>query len=246
MTNGPDYSFSAKERLLLRFGMPLLALFIRCWNATCRKSVIFLNGNEEQLISRHAGCIYATWHQRMFYFFHYFGPQKIIMMISQSKDGEFATAVARHLGFDAVRGSANRGGKSAMLALIRLLRKPDTRAGMMVDGSQGPPRILKIGTVRLARATGKPVIPVICGARRKIVFKSWDRYFLPLPFTDVVVIHGTPRFIPVNASNAECEVLRLEIEREMNHLADLCDLWWGGKPVGKPGFDLPANGADIY
>ncbi len=241
MPISPDYSFNARERLLLRFGIPLLAVLIRLWNRSCRKTVIFLRKDEEQLIRRHSGCIYATWHQRMFYFFHYFGPQKVIMMISQSKDGEYATAVARHLGFDAVRGSANRGGKSAMLALIRRLRRQYAKAGMMVDGSQGPPRVLKIGTVRLARATGKPVIPVICGARRKIVFNSWDRYFLPIPFSDVVVIHGTPRLIPDNASNTECETIRQEIEREMNHLADLCDGWWGGNPVGKPGFDLPAN-----
>ncbi len=243
MSQTQDYTFNTKERLLLKFGMPLVARLIRLWNQSCRTTIIHSSPEEKALIRDQGGCIYATWHQRMFYFFHYFGPQKIIMMISQSKDGEFATAVARHLGFDAVRGSTNRGAKSAMLTLIRRLRKSGTSAGMMVDGSQGPARILKMGTIHLARAVGKPVIPVVCGARRKIVFKSWDRYFLPMPFTEMVILHGTPRLVPSRATNAECEAIRLKIEEEMNYLADLCDLWWGGKPVGKPGYDLPAGDA---
>lgn len=241
MPDTVDYKFNARERLLLNLGTPLIAFLIKAWNRSCHVIKILKAPDEEQLIVRHQGCIYATWHQRMFYFFHYFGPKNVTMMISQSKDGEYATAVARHLGFKAVRGSANRGGKSAMLALIRTLRRNFAKAGMMVDGSQGPPRILKMGTVQLARATGKPIIPVMYGARRKIVFNSWDRYFLPAPFTDVIVIHGRTFRVPANATKTDCEHIRQQIEQEMNRLADRCDVWWGGQPVGKPGFDLPAN-----
>jgi hypothetical protein len=32
------------------------------------------------------------------------------------------------------------------------------------------------------------------------------------------------------------------ITERMNEMADRCDTWWGGTPVGKPGFDLPEGG----
>jgi lysophospholipid acyltransferase (LPLAT)-like uncharacterized protein len=111
---------------------------------------------------------------------------------------------------------------------------------MMADGPTGPPRQLKMGSIVLARETGLPIIPMMYGARRRIVFRSWDRYFLPMPFTQIVVLHGEPVFVPADADEAECERRRQTIEGRMNEMADRCDAWWGGRPVGIPGYDLPA------
>jgi lysophospholipid acyltransferase (LPLAT)-like uncharacterized protein len=114
-------------------------------------------------------------------------------------------------------------------------------AGMMADGPTGPPRVLKMGSVKIARETGLPIIPMMYGAKRRFVFKSWDRYFLPLPFSKVVLIHGDQIFVPADADEEECERIRRRVETIMNEMADRCDRWWGGEPVGKPGFDLPGN-----
>jgi hypothetical protein len=175
----------------------------------------------------------------MFYFFLDFGARHVTMMASKSKDGEYAVAVGRRLGFLIVRGSSTRDGRVGMHELIEKMKGGGHSAGMMADGPHGPPRVLKMGTIRIARDTGRPVIPMMYGAKRRIVSHSWDRYFRPVPFTKIVLLHGEPTFVPPDADEAECERLRRLVEQQMNDMADRCDRWWGGEPVGKPGFDLP-------
>jgi lysophospholipid acyltransferase (LPLAT)-like uncharacterized protein len=181
----------------------------------------------------------------MFHFFSEYGARHVTMMGSLSKDGEYAARAARRLGFYVVRGSGSYRGREAMHELIELLnRREGHTVGMMADGPKGPPRQLKMGTIRIARDTGLPIIPMMCGAKRRIVFKSWDRYFLPVPFTQIVILHGEPLFVPPEADNAECERLRQLVTDRLNEMADRCDTWWGGEPVGKPGFDLPPPPAE--
>ncbi len=243
MAKRDKYTFSFWEKMLLHLGPPLGARLIRLWNGSCRVAVREAEDRELAALRRYGGCVYATWHQRMFWFFSDFGDRHVTMMISRSKDGEYANAVALRLGFYSVRGSGSSRGTAALHELVERLKSGQGhKAGMMADGPNGPPRQLKMGTVKIARETGMPVIPMMYGARRRIVFQSWDRYFLPRPFTDIVVLHGEPVLVPPDADDDECERLRKMITERMNEMADRCDTWWGGTPVGKPGFDLPEGG----
>ncbi len=240
MSADKHYTFNFREKLLLRLAPPLAAWLVRLWNGSCRIVHREAEDREAAAVAKYGGCIYPTWHQRMFYFFHDFGSRHVTMMISQSKDGEYANALATRLGFYSVRGSGTRRGRTAMHELIELLnRRLGHKAGMMADGPKGPPRQLKMGSIQIAKQTGLPIIPMMYGAKRRIVFKSWDRYFLPMPFTKVVLLHGEPVLVPADADQAEMERLRRLITDRMNEMADRCDTWWGGQPVGKPGFDLP-------
>lgn len=239
MTNNERNDLKIWERILLKTVPPPVAALIKKWCRTCTVVQRINEESERNSILEYNGAVYATWHQRMFYFFHDFGNKHVVMMISNSKDGDYANDVALRLGFLSVRGSRIRDGRKAMNQLIDILKQGGFTAGMMADGPIGPPRVLKMGTVKIARETGKPIIPMMYGARRKIVLKSWDRYILPVPFTDIVIYHGSPVFVPGDASEEECERIRREVELIMNQMADVCDAHWGGLPVGKPGFDLP-------
>ncbi len=233
------YQFSRWEKLLLKTAPPAAAFLIRGWCRSCR--VVKRINAEHEILSaaENGGCVYATWHQRMFYFFEDFGSRHVTMMISQSKDGEYANALANKMGFYSVRGSRSRDGKKAMHELIDLMKKGGYTAGMMADGPTGPPRVLKMGTIRIARETGKPIIPMMYGARHKIILKSWDKYIIPIPCTRIVIYHGDPVFVPRDAGDEECEQIRKQVEQTMNEMADFCDAFWRGSPVGKPGYDLP-------
>lgn len=228
------------EKVLLKTVPPAAAFLIKHWCGTCRVVERINEEGERNAVKACNGAVYATWHQRMFYFFEDFGNRHIVMMISNSKDGDYANDVALRLGFLSVRGSRKKDGHKAMHQLIDLLRQGGHSAGMMVDGPEGPPRVLKMGTVIIARDTGKPIIPMMYGARRRFALISWDRYIIPVPFTDIVIYHGSPIFVPPHASEEECEQIRLHVEHVMNGMADVCDSFWGGLPVGKPGFDLSA------
>lgn len=220
-------------------GPPIAAKLISAWCNTCCGEICIQDQSVTDYYLKFGGGVGCTWHQRMFYFFRFFGVQHVTMMISQSKDGEYANAVATRLGFRSVRGSSRRDGSQAMYELIEQLRGDGYAAGMMADGPTGPPRVLKMGTVKIARETGKPIYPMMYGAKNKIVLNTWDRYVIPYPFSRVVLLYGIPVFVPPDASNEDCERIRLCVEKQMNEMADFCDTYWGGKPVGKPGYDLP-------
>lgn len=96
---------------LLAVLCPLIALFIKLLMLSCR--VVKIEGDEEQreaIESADGRAVYATWHQRMPYHFHFFGSRHVTMMISRSRDGEYAARIAQWLGFKNVRGSSTRGG----------------------------------------------------------------------------------------------------------------------------------------
>jgi lysophospholipid acyltransferase (LPLAT)-like uncharacterized protein len=226
------------ERTMLRSIPPVATSLIRNWCLTCRVAARINEEAERSALLEAGGAVYVTWHQRMFYFFHEYGNRGIFMMISRSKDGDYANAVAHRLGVQSVRGSRLRDGHKAMYELIAKVSRDGHTAGMMGDGPIGPPRILKGGTVMIARKTGKPIIPMMYGARRTLVLRSWDRYILPVPYTDIVIYHGDPVYVPGKAQKADLEDIRVQVENALNRMADVCDTYWGGLPIGKPGFDL--------
>lgn len=211
---------------------PLIAGLMRLLNMSCR--VVYIEGEQldREEVAKHGGrAVYCTWHQRMFYHFHYFGRLHVTMMISQSKDGEWARRTAHKLGFKSVRGSTKRkgrdkGGKNAMLALIEKVKQGES-AGMLVDGPVGPAREVKMGALIIAKETGAPLICEMWGCDRAWVINSWDKYIIPKPFSRVCIVHGKPRYIPQGATPEELEEIRLNFQQEMNDAAKWCDDYFG-------------------
>ena len=79
-----------------------------------------------------------------------------------------------------------------MLALGRAVRQGKSVA-VAVDGPRGPCCKVKPGVIAVAAASGRPVVPVVSAARRRVVLSgAWDRFHLPLPFTRAVVVFGEP------------------------------------------------------
>ena len=217
------------KNIILKKLPPTVAALVYCWRKCCGKITVINGDFESQRVIAGAGCVYVTWHQRLFNIFFLKYQRPITIMISRSKDGDLVTAVAEKCGFGAVRGSSSRGGSTAMYQLIKEMQSnPATFAGMLGDGPRGPARKLKLGSLKIAQETGVPVLPVTYSARRHKLFASWDRFMLPLPFSPLVVMFGDPVMIPADLSNAELEGLRLKIEATLDDLTRQCDSWWQG------------------
>ena len=76
------------DPILLWIVPPLAALLIKLMMLSCRVVKVEGMEKEKETVSRSGGgAVYATWHQRMSYHFHYFGARHVIIMISQSRDG---------------------------------------------------------------------------------------------------------------------------------------------------------------
>ena len=70
----------------------------------------------------------------------------------------------------------------------------------------------------LAQLTGLPILPGSCEIRWKKCAPSWDRFQIPLPFSRVVVRIGEPVRVPRDASDAERERLRQDLEETLKRL----------------------------
>jgi len=194
---------------------------------SCRVITVEGEEKEREAVSRSGGgAVYAGWHQRMAYLFHYFGPRHATTMISQSRDGEYAARVAKWLGINSVRGSSTRGGFGALKELVQRIRDGAV-GGMLADGPLGPARIAKKGSLIIARDAEVPLIGVVWGADRCWVMNSWDRYLIPKPFARVALFFTEPILIPTTAKGEELESYRKLFEERMNQGARWCDEQFG-------------------
>lgn len=126
----------------------------------------------------------------------------VSVLVSRSKDGEFVAQTLHRFGFKTVRGSSSRGGGSAFIKLMDVVR-----AGQCVaftpDGPRGPLRSIHPGVLTLATKMGIPVVPLAWAGNRAKALRSWDRFLVPLPFSRYQVVYGDPLFVTENGPDAE-------------------------------------------
>jgi lysophospholipid acyltransferase (LPLAT)-like uncharacterized protein len=163
----------------------------------------------------HPPVIIAFWHNRtalMAYFYeHYCRGRTAKTFISRSRDGQFMTDVAARFGIQAVRGSSSRGGTSAMLAAVRAANEEKVDLVITPDGPRGPRYELQPGILRLAQATGRPIVAVTYRLAWKRELKSWDRFHVPLPFSRCDLITSERIVVPEDASEEELAALAIRV-----------------------------------
>lgn len=170
-------------------------------------------------------CIFAFWHNRIFlmpYLFrkHWHTRQRdrVVVLVSASRDGEKLARVLSKFDLICVRGSSSRRGKEAMRELTAFVND-GYDAGITPDGPRGPKYHCHDGVISLAQITQAPIIPVSYDVSRKITVNSWDNFMVPLPFARATVRIGAPMTVPADASDEQYEQKRLELE---NVLKSLC------------------------
>ncbi len=148
--------------------------------------------------------IYAFWHNAQVFLAYEHRREHVNIMVSRSKDGEYIAQVMKRLGLDAVRGSSSKGGEQALREMVDLVQS-GKQVGFTPDGPRGPLQTVHGGVIMTARATGVPIVPVTYTSARRLVFKSWDKFVLPLPFSTIVVSHGRPFTLDKNLSDEDAK-----------------------------------------
>jgi lysophospholipid acyltransferase (LPLAT)-like uncharacterized protein len=163
--------------------------------------------------------IYAIWHCRLAFLIYTHKFTKVCALVSQSKDGEYLAKVLKNFGMCVTRGSTSKGGTSALLGLIDKANE-GYHPILTPDGPRGPRGSVQQGILFLAQKTGLPIVPVSCGLERKKVFRSWDRFQLPLPFGRAHVVYGNPINVGKNDSLKQKAE---EIKQELIRITDIAD-----------------------
>ena len=161
--------------------------------------------------------ILCSWHQQFFSFVRHFSGYRNYrpgLMISRSADGSLIAGVARRMGWVTVRGSSSRGGLEAMRGMIHHIRQHHLGAHI-VDGPKGPIGVVKKGIIHMARETNAVIVPVYATPTEAWSFRSWDRFFIPKPFSRVCIHFGDLFRLPPRDDDAGVENERARLEAAM-------------------------------
>jgi lysophospholipid acyltransferase (LPLAT)-like uncharacterized protein len=206
-----------RARWLIALGFRLLQLWARTlrYEIDDRAGVIGTQVNEN--------FIGSLWHNRLLIFpfvlRRFFFNRQGAALISASRDGELLADAIKRFGFDVVRGSSSRLGASAILQLTDVLAS-GRDVVITPDGPRGPAYEIGPGIIFLAQKSGSAVLPMNMEYSSCWRIKSWDRFFVPRPFTAVRVIIGTPHRVRSTSTADEFEAERLRLQNTMMSLVE--------------------------
>jgi len=176
----PDW----KLRAIIGMGTALLRALAATWRLRVHNPEVVADAR-----ANGRSIVLILWHGQMLVPLHVHRRQQIAILISEHRDGEIITGIARAFGQRAVRGSSSRGAARALLGLAREL---DSGYDVAVtpDGPRGPYRVFAPGALVAAQRTGAPVIPIGVAVSSAWTLRSWDRFIIPKPFARVSVVYG--------------------------------------------------------
>lgn len=217
LTEKAQERYDWKFRLLLATAPRLFHLITSAIYRTCRITTIGKE-HEDQFLRQGKPILFVSWHQGLLYYVYHFRDRNGIIMVSQSKDGDLIDRVLKLFGLQSARGSSRRGGRQALDVMIDTINRTHCSGGLVADAPRGPFGVAKIGIIRLAKETGLPLIPVMWWAKRKIMFNSWDKTLLPLPFTRIVFFYEPPIFVPPDVDDEQMERIREDLTDQLNRM----------------------------
>jgi lysophospholipid acyltransferase (LPLAT)-like uncharacterized protein len=206
-----------KARWLIAFGFHLLKLLGR--------TLRFEIEDRAGIVGKTVGENYigALWHNRLLIFplvlRRFFFNRHGAALISASRDGDLLSDAIHRFDYDVVRGSSSRLGATALLQLGDVLAR---RGDVVItpDGPRGPAYELGPGIIFLAQKTGAAVLPINMEYSSCWRVKSWDRFFIPRPFSKVRLIIDRPEQIRSTSSDAEFEAERLRLQNVLMSLVE--------------------------
>ncbi len=208
-------SYSFKQRVIIRMAGFALYWLIRVIGATLRFEV---KGWEH--FSENTPLVYCFWHNRIPIATYFWRHRGIVVMSSRSFDSEYIARFIQRFGYGAARGSSTRGGKAALIQMIRAVREGKS-AAFTVDGPRGPIYEAKPGAVLLAAKSNAAILPFSISMNRYWQLPSWDKIQIPKPFARVIVVIG--RQIIVEDDAATHDAKQQELQQALDELRVLSD-----------------------
>jgi lysophospholipid acyltransferase (LPLAT)-like uncharacterized protein len=210
-------SYPSTKRLLIRVADLAFFLLIKLIGATIRWQVEGWKNWEEATANERVP-IYTFWHNRVFLATYFWQKRRIVVMTSQSFDGEYIARFIQRFGYGAARGSSTRGAVGAIIEMTRLMRAGLPTA-FTIDGPKGPRYVAKMGAVLLAKKTGQPILPFTITAKHFWAAKrSWDGFQVPFPFTRARVDIAPPICVGAEADEDALAKKREEVQKALDEV----------------------------
>lgn len=194
----------------------LIWLIYTVWSCTWRIKIVE-SPEYQALRVQNKNQVFAIWHGDELAMMRFARYYSVATMASLSKDGELMNKILHLFGFMTSRGSSSRGGAQGLRGLLRIVKEHRRTPLLTVDGPKGPIYQPKPGILHISRLTKSPIIPGAVAATHALHFKkSWNKAYIPLPFSKVVLYWGVPfeQAIHDDENSSEeilCEQLKLSL-----------------------------------
>ncbi len=176
-------------------------------------------GAENALPEDGGPVIYCFWHSQLAMMpWVQFRPPTVVP-ISRSDDGAMTATLFGWLGVEATRGSSSRGGVAAARGMVAAARR-GRDMGITPDGPRGPAEKVQPGATWVARATGRPLLPVAFACSRELRLGTWDRMIFPLPFSRGVFVYGPHLWVPRDGGDAALRKADSEVAARLAKLSE--------------------------
>jgi len=193
-----------------------------------------------EIVEPQMPAIFAFWHGQHFMtaFVKTKESQRVKVLISRHRDGEYNAIAAERLGIGTVRGSGDhgsafhrKGGVGAFKEMVRALEQ-GYNVALTADVPKRS-RIAGLGIIMLARESGRPIMPFAMVTSRYWRLKNWDRTTINLPFSRGALVGGEIIMVPADATPEVMEALRVRLEASLND-ATVRAYAQVGRPDGAP------------
>ena len=215
--------YRLRDRVVIRIADLFFYLLIRLICVTVRWETRGREHLDGILASGHR-TIFTFWHVCIFSATWYWRKRGIVVMSSQSRDGEFTGRFIQRFGYGTARGSSTRGASRALTEMAQCLEN-GMDAAFTIDGPRGPAYVAKTGAITLARHTGQAILPFHIAARRTIELPSWDRLQIPLPFTRAVTLIAEPIYVPHDADKEMIADKQAALQAALDRLRAEAEAW---------------------
>jgi hypothetical protein len=185
--------------LLLTSSLSLLAKTLR------------ITGEGEPLPER---CVVAFWHSRMIGGW-WAARKDALALVSKSSDGEKLSDLLTKWKYKLVRGSSLRDGKEALNEAIEMIKDGEAKRLVITpDGPRGPREEFKRGAFIAAQELAIPLVFLHINYLNKLkLAKSWDRFEIPYPFSQV----------KINVEHIDISSFPVEVEAQKEWLVEVSE-----------------------
>lgn len=204
-----------------KWAVRLLAGMVWLWTKTLRIRVE--PAAADVLMNQDKNTMILLWHNRLFVAAESYrrirgDRNRMHGLVSASKDGAWLSAFFRGNGIVPIRGSSSRRGAQAVIEMIAAIRRKGD-IGITLDGPRGPIYEAQPGAAWIAAKVNPPVVMFDARFHNAFRLKSWDRFYVPWPFSKVDLNVAEIKELPEISDSSEKETLRRHFEERLREFS---------------------------
>lgn len=168
----------------------VLTTYIKFVEKTSRIELI----NKELVYNSDEKYIATFWHGLSYCLYPTIPNLKIGVITTVNERGGYIAEMCNKFGYTTFRVTDESSNSNSLFKVVRdLNNNKDKHIALATDGPLGPNHIPKDFTFVLAEMTKRKIMPVTIEVGHSIaLFKRWDKFKIPLPFTKIKVKFNEP------------------------------------------------------